>query len=42
MYREKADEQSVERPEETIGEKELINQALACVSTTYRPCLILY
>ena len=42
MYRQGADEPSVEGPEEMFGEIELIRQALAHVSITYRPCLILY
>jgi RNA polymerase sigma-70 factor (ECF subfamily) len=42
FYQEKADEATIEGFEEIISETEIIRQALAQVSPTYRPCLILY
>jgi RNA polymerase sigma-70 factor, ECF subfamily len=36
------EEPSTAGPEEQIEESELLKAALACVSLTYRPCLILY
>ncbi|HLI06432.1 MAG TPA: RNA polymerase sigma factor [Ktedonobacteraceae bacterium] len=41
-YRERDEELSVAGPEEQVEETELLQQALARVSPTYRPCLILY
>ena len=42
VYSEEHEEQGVLGPEEQIEETELLNLALARVSQTYRPCLILY
>jgi RNA polymerase sigma-70 factor (ECF subfamily) len=36
------EEPSTEGPEDQVEETELLKAALACVSLTYRPCLILY
>jgi RNA polymerase sigma-70 factor (ECF subfamily) len=36
------EEPSMAGPEEQVEETELLKAALACVSLTYRPCLILY
>lgn len=41
-YRENGVEPSLEGPEDAVGETELMKQALALVSPTYRPYLILY
>ncbi len=41
-YREKDAELSIAGPEEQVEETELLKLALARVSPTYRPCLILY
>lgn len=42
VYSEEHEEQGVLGPEEQIEETELLKLALARVSQTYRPCLILY
>jgi RNA polymerase sigma-70 factor, ECF subfamily len=42
IYRGGMDELSVAGPEEQVEETELLRLALASVSPTYRPCLILY
>jgi RNA polymerase sigma-70 factor (ECF subfamily) len=42
FHKEKANETITEGFEEIISETEIIRQALAQVSPTYRPCLILY
>jgi RNA polymerase sigma-70 factor, ECF subfamily len=42
VYRGGAEQLSVAGPEEQVEETELLKLALAGVSTTYRPCLILY
>jgi len=42
VYREREEEMSVSGPEEQVEETELLKLALARVSSTYRPCLILY
>ena len=42
VYKGRNEELSVAGPEEQVEETELLNLALARVSPTYRPCLILY
>lgn len=42
VYSQEHEEQGISGEEEQIGETELLKLALAQVSATYRPCLILY